>query len=161
MSYYLQVSWPIFVFIWSYTASGFSQYCSAIIGILYFIWWEFFFLFLVSLFCKRCVYVFDFCILNWLLPGPWEFLWRAESCIYFVCVSPLCGVPGRYKFIWAFWWCGRRDCTDFPFSLAMGGGYCTVEMVRGVVRFSFALSVCWQFSWRLDVCGRNFVLYIF
>jgi hypothetical protein len=34
-------------------------------------------------------------------------------------VSPLCGVPGRYKFIWALWWCGRRDCTDFPFSLAL------------------------------------------
>ncbi len=71
------------------------------------------------LFCKRCVYVFDFCILNWVFPGPWEFLWRAESCIYFVCVPPLCGVPGRYKFIWALWWCGRRDCTDFPFSLAL------------------------------------------
>ncbi len=71
------------------------------------------------LFCKRCVYVFDFCILKWVFLGPWEFLWRAESCIYFVCVSPLCGVPGRYTFIWALWWCGRRDCTDFPFSLAL------------------------------------------
>ncbi len=90
------------------------------------------------LFCKRCVYVFDFCILNWVFPGPWEFFWRAESYIYFVCASPLCGVPGRYKFIWALWWCGRRDCTDFPFSLALSGGYCTVEMVRGVVRFCFA-----------------------
>ncbi|MFN9905417.1 MAG: hypothetical protein ACK56F_04735 [bacterium] len=37
--------------------------------------------------------------------------------IFCVCVSPLCGVPSRYKFIWALWWCGRRDCTDFPFFL--------------------------------------------
>ncbi len=127
-----------------------------------FFWWEFFFLFLVSLFCKRCVYVFDFCILNWVFPGPWEFLWRAESCIYFVCVSPLCGVPGRYKIIWALWWYGRRDCTDFPFSLALqwrvrygwnGEGGWSV--------FPLLSSVCCQFSWRLDVCGRNFGLYIF
>ncbi len=71
------------------------------------------------LFCKRCVCVFDFCILNWVFPGPWELLWRAESCIYFVCVSPLCRVPCRYNFIWVLRWCGRRDCTDFPFSLAL------------------------------------------
>ena len=36
-----------------------------------------------------------------------------------VCESPLCGVPGRYEYIWALWWCGRRDCTDFLVSLAL------------------------------------------
>ncbi len=33
-------------------------------------------------------------------------------------------------------------------------------MVKGVVRLFLLSSVCCQFSWRLDVCGRNFVLYI-
>ncbi len=39
-------------------------------------------------------------------------------------------------------------------------GYGTVEMVRGVVRLFLLSLVCCQFSWRLDVCGRIFVLYI-
>jgi len=39
------------------------------------------------------------------------------------------------------------------------GGYGTVEMVGGWL-FSFLLSlVCFQFSWRFNVCGRIFVLY--
>jgi hypothetical protein len=43
------------------------------------------------------------------------------------------------------------------------GGYSTVEMVRGgVIRFFLLLSsVCCQFSWRLSICGRNFVLQFF
>ncbi len=40
------------------------------------------------------------------------------------------------------------------------GGYGTVEMVSGGDPFYFLSSVCCQFFWRLDVCGRNFVLYI-
>jgi hypothetical protein len=39
--------------------------------------------------------------------------------VYFVCVSPLCGVPCWYNFNWALRWCGRRDCTDFLFFLAL------------------------------------------
>ena len=77
-----------------------------------------------------------------------------------VCVS-VCGVPGRYEYIWALWWCGRRDCTDFLIWLC-SGGYSTGEMVRGGGPFFLLLSsVCCQFSWRLDICGRVFVLYIF
>ena len=92
--------------------------------------------------------------------GPWEFFWRAGSCICLVCVSA-CGVPGWYECIWALWWCGRRDCTDF-FLWLCRGGYGTGEMVRGVVCFfPFLPSVCCQLSWRLDVCGRNFMLYIY
>jgi hypothetical protein len=41
------------------------------------------------------------------------------------------------------------------------GGYGTVEMVKGVVRFFLLSSVCCQFSWRLDVCGRNFCVICF
>ncbi len=42
------------------------------------------------------------------------------------------------------------------------GGYSTGEMVRGGGSvFPLLFLVCCQFSWRLDICGRNFVLYIF
>ncbi len=44
----------------------------------------------------------------------------------------------------------------FLFSLARSGWYGTVEMVKGVFVFSLLSSVCCQFSWRLDICGRNF-----
>ncbi len=47
-----------------------------------------------------------------------------------VCVSA-CGVPGRYEYIWALWWCGRRDCTDFSSLWLCSGGYSTGKMVRG------------------------------
>ncbi len=40
------------------------------------------------------------------------------------------------------------------------GGYGTIEMVRGLVRVSpLFSSVCCQFSWRVDMCGRNIALY--
>ncbi len=35
-----------------------------------------------------------------------------------VCASPLCGVPGRYEYIWSLCWCGWRAGTDF-LSLAL------------------------------------------
>ncbi len=50
--------------------------------------------------------------------GPWEFSGEPGH-VYISCVSPLCGVAGRYNLIWALRWCGRRDCTDFPFPLAL------------------------------------------
>jgi hypothetical protein len=34
-------------------------------------------------------------------------------------------------------WSGWRDCTDFSFLWLCCSGYGTVEMVRGIVRFSF------------------------
>jgi hypothetical protein len=58
--------------------------------------------------------------------------------IFRVRVSLLCGVAGRYNFIWALWWCGWRT-VRFLLSLWLcSGGYGTVEMGKGVVRFSFA-----------------------
>ncbi len=62
--------------------------------------------------------------------------------IYFVCETPLCGVPGRYTFS------GRYTGVDGGavrvFSLLFCcSGYGTVEMVRGV----FCLSFCFlQFA---------------
>ncbi len=44
------------------------------------------------------IYVFVFCHSKLVVLGPWEFVWRAGSYIL-VCVTPLCGVPGRYNFI--------------------------------------------------------------
>ena len=54
--------------------------------------------------------------INWVCWVPGNFSGEPGH-VYFVCVSPLCGVPCRYNFNWALRWCGRRDCTDFPFSL--------------------------------------------
>ncbi len=48
----------------------------------------------------------------------------------------------------------------FPSFWICCSGYGMVEMVRGVVRLFLLSSICFQFSWRLDVCGRIFVLYI-
>jgi hypothetical protein len=49
--------------------------------------------------------------------------------IFSVCVTPLCGVPGRYNFIRALSWSGWRDCTDF--SLFSG------SVVAGTVRLKW------------------------
>ncbi len=48
----------------------------------------------------------------------------------------------------------------FYFLWLCSGGYGTIEMVGGLVRvISLLSSVCCQFSWRLDMCGRNIALY--
>jgi hypothetical protein len=92
--------------------------------------------------------------------GPWEFLWRAGSCIF---------LRVRLRYVEC-----RAGTSLFRHSVGADGGtvqiflsvwlccsrYGTVEMVGGGGP-SFLLSlVCCQFSWRLDVCGRIFVLYI-
>ncbi len=109
------------------------------------------------------MHVLRICICHFKLGvlGPWEFLWRAGSYIFCVCDSVVWSagpvqfysgtflerMAGLYRFfLFLFWLC----CS----------GYGTVEMVRGGGLSSFSLSsVCCQFSWRLDVCGRIFVFY--
>ncbi len=50
----------------------------------------------------------------------------------------------------------------FLFLWLCSGGFGTVELVRGGWSVFLLLSlVCCQFSWRLGVCGRNFLCYIF
>jgi len=83
-------------------------------------WFIFSMLFLV--FCKW----YTVCSYKLGVLGPWEFFWRAGSCICLVCVSA-CGVPGWYEYIWALWWCGRRDCTDFLSSGFVGAGIVRVK----------------------------------
>jgi hypothetical protein len=77
-----------------------------------------------------------------------------------VCVSPPCRVPGRYNFIWALHGVDGGTVQIFLFLWLCCSGNGTVEMVKGVVRLFLLSLVCCQFSWRLDVCGRNFA-YIF
>jgi hypothetical protein len=71
--------------------------------------------------------------------------WRAGTILF----GHLGGVDGgTVRIFLSFWLCS--------------GGYGTVEMVKGVVRvFSLLSSVCCQFSWRLDICGRNFCVIFF
>ena len=115
---YLTSVWLRFVFIRFYKASGFSnifgyycEYCLFLVKIL--------FLFLCfSLFCKRCMCIYVSVILNWVCWVRGNFSGGLGH-IFSVCVSPLCGVPGRYNFIRALSWSGWRDCTDFFFSLAL------------------------------------------
>ena len=110
-----------------------------------------------------CVYSFIIivsCLFILGVLGPWEFFWRAGSYISCVCDSAVWSagpvqfylgtfmerMAGLYRFSFFLWLC----CS----------GYGTVEMVRGVVRLFLLSSVCCQFSWRLDFCGRIFFLYI-
>ncbi len=94
-----------------------------------------------SLFCKRFVFIYlriSFCHLRLGVLGPWEFLWRAGSYIFCVCVTLLCGVPGRYKFYSGTLlelMAGLYRL--FPFLWLCCSGYGTVEMVRGVFCLSF------------------------
>ncbi len=79
--------------------------------------------------------------------------------IFSVCVTPLCGVPGRYNFIQVFLGADGGTVQIFSFSLACCSGYGTVEMVRGVVRVSscflqFAVS---SFGGRMSVVGLSFL----
>jgi hypothetical protein len=89
--------------------------------------------------------------------GPWEFFWRAGSCIFCVCDS-------------AVWSAGRVQFYSGILLERMAGLYRFFFLsgfVAGTVRLnwwgggpSLLSLVCCQFSWRLDVCGRIFVLYI-
>ncbi len=54
-----------------------------------------------------------------------------------VCVSLLCGVPGRYKFSGHFLGADGGTVQIFPFLWLCCSGYGTVEMVRGVFCLSF------------------------
>ncbi len=58
----------------------------------------------------------------------------AGRVIYFLCGTPLFGVPGRYNFIWRFHGAGGGTVQIFLVSW-LCSGYGTVEVVKGVVRF--------------------------
>jgi hypothetical protein len=94
-----------------------------VVKILYF-----FFLFFVIL---QAVYVYLFTylfsvIVNWVCWVRGNFS-GGPGHIYSVCVTPLCGVPGRYNFIWRFM---ERMAGLYRFSLFSGS-------VAGTVRFKW------------------------
>jgi hypothetical protein len=80
------------------------------------------FLLCSSLFCKLCVFIrllyLSLVCLYWACWVRGNFS-GGPGHIFSVCVTPQCGVPGRYNFIRALSWSGWRDCTDFSFSLAL------------------------------------------
>jgi len=95
--------------------------------------------------------------------GPWEFFWRAGSCIYSCAYlsAVWSGGPVQFYLGTLVVWAAGLYGFFFLFGPAVAG-YGTVELVMGGgLFFIFFLQFCCQFSWRLDVCGRNFVLYIF
>ncbi len=104
-----------------------------------------------------CTYLF-FLILNWVCWVRGNFS-GGPGRIYSVCVTPLCGVPGRYNFIWRFR--GADGGTVQIFFSWLCSGYGTVEMVRGVVRvsFHFLQSAVSSFGGWISAVGI-FVLYI-
>ncbi len=102
--------------------------------------------FVIHCFCKRCVYLFITlvpCFVCFGCAGSVR-ISLAGRVIYFLCGTPLCGVPGLYDLIWALSWSGWRDCKDFLFS-----GYVVAGTVRlkwwGCGLFSFQFSVCFSF----------------
>ncbi len=84
----------------------------------------------------------------------------AGRVIYFLCGTPLCGVPGRYNFIWALLRVDGGTVQIFSFLWLCCSGYGTVEMVGGGLSFFSFSSVCCQLSWRAVVCGRILFFYI-
>jgi len=116
-----------------------------------------FFLFIViSVICMSILKVSCSVFLNWVCWTRGNLL--ASRVTYaFMCASPLCGVPGRYEYI-------------FGHSAGVGGGTVRISsfsgsVLGGTVRwkwwgggavFHFSLfSVCCQFPWRVDMRGRD------
>ncbi len=72
--------------------------------------------------------------------GPWEFLWRAGSCIYSVCLSAVwSGGPVQF-YLGTFGGVDGGTVRIFLSLWLCSGGYGTVEMVKGVVRVFLAFS---------------------
>ena len=84
------------------------------------------------------VYLCIFVFVNWVCWVRGNFSGEPGH-VYFVCVSLLCGVLCRYNLNWAlFGGVGGGTVRIFLSLWLCSGGYGTVELVRGVVRFSFA-----------------------
>jgi hypothetical protein len=106
--------------------------------------------------------------------GPWEFLWRAGSCIYSVFVSLFCEIGGPVQFLF-----GHSGGVDggtvqiFLFLWLCSGGYCTGEMVRGgdpifLLFLQLAVSsfggwilvgiLCYIFCWKICIVISRFLI---
>ncbi len=76
--------------------------------------------------------------LNWVFWARGNFSGEPGHVHIRVCESPLCGVPGRYEYIWALCWCGWRDCTDFLFFWLCFDRYGTIEQVGVAGQYGFS-----------------------
>ena len=85
----------------------------------------------------------------------WEFFWRAGSYFSCLCEAPLCGVSGRYNLLECWPGVGGGAVQVFSSLGLCCGGYGTIEIVGGLVCFSFLSSVCFLLFWRAVVCGRS------
>jgi hypothetical protein len=150
-----------FVFNWFYKASISVTYLAITVNTIWFCDEDF-----SSSFCSLCFSVSGVCLfctlhfLNWVCWVRGNFSGEPGH-VYITCVCLRC-VEWRAGSI-LFDHCGGVGggaVQVFRLLLLCSGGYSTVEMVRGVVRFSLLSSVCCQFSWRLDICGRNLLCYI-
>jgi hypothetical protein len=98
--------------------------------------------------------------LNWVCWARGNFLASRVTYI-FVCVSLRCVECRAGTSIFGhFVGVGGGTVWIFQFLWLCFGGYGTIEMVGGVLCFLFSFSsVCCQFSWRVDMRGRNIALY--
>jgi hypothetical protein len=89
--------------------------------------------------------------------GPWEFSGEpGHVYVSCACLSAVWGGGPVQVYFGTFGGVDGGTVRIFLSFWLCSGGYGTVEIGKGVVRFSLLSSVCCQFSWRLDVCGRNF-----
>ncbi len=106
-----------------------------------------------SLLCKRCVYVFDFWHLKLSIAGSVGiFLAGWVTYIFRVCVSAVWGVgPVQVNLGISL----EGVAGLYRFSGSVVAGTVRLKWWRGGPFFLLS-SVCCQFSWWLDVCGKNF-----
>ena len=76
----------------------------------------------------------------------WEFSGEPGHVHFGLCASSLCGVPGRYEYIWSFCWSGCRAGTGF-LSFWLCSGVCLCDStgggVAGQYNFSSILLLFW------------------
>ncbi len=122
-----------------------------------------FLLFIVIFVICVCILIVSCSVfLNWVYWARGNFSGGSGHVHIRMCESPLCGVPGRYEYIWSLCRCGWRYGTDFLFSLALfwrvlhdwnggggrdstgflvslvlSGGYGTIEMAGLCCNFLF------------------------
>jgi len=83
----------------------------------------------------------------------WEFSGEPGHVDIGLCASSLCGVPGRYEYIWLLRWSGWRAGTGF-LSTWLSFGVCLCDLTGGggggAVRFS-SIYACFGGSVRLKL----------
>jgi hypothetical protein len=100
--------------------------------------------------------------LNWVCWARGNFSGEPGHGYIRVCESPLCGVPGRYEYIWAlFGGVGGGTVRIFYFPWLCFGWYGTIEMVRGVLCFSFHFPQFVVSSLGGWICAVGILCYIF